>query len=136
MMQGLPPRRTPVSQPFWTALAREAIVLPICRACARFFFYPRYFCPHCGSRDTDWQSPTESATLHSFTIAEVPVSAAFAHLTRPVLAVAELHGVHLPTTVVDSAAKDLLIGAALIPVFDHAAYPNVTLLRFRLAPGN
>jgi len=131
-MQGLPPRQTLIAQPFWAALAADTIVLPFCRACSKFFFYPRNFCPHCGSRDTAWHGATLPATLYSFTIAEVPVSAAFTHLTRPVLAVAELHGVHLPTTVIDTVVEDIVIGAALAPVFDHTAYPNVTLLRFRV----
>lgn len=62
------------------------------------------------------------------------VSAAFAHLVRPVLAVAELHGVHIPTSLVDTAPEQIVIGMPLQPVFDHETYSGFTLLRFRGIP--
>ena len=133
-VRGLPPRATPTSRTYWSALAREEICLPNCRSCGRFFFYPRVFCPHCTSRDLTWLPATEPASLYTWSIAEVAVSAAFAHLVRPVLAVAELHGVHIPTSLVETAPERIVIGMPLQPVFDHETYSGFTLLRFRGIP--
>ena len=52
-------------------------------------------------------------------MAETPVSPHFAHLQRPILAVAELSiGVRVPTSLVDVIPEAVQIGMALTPVFD------------------
>jgi uncharacterized OB-fold protein len=130
-MLGLPPRTIPTSLIYWSAMAREEIYLPNCRTCGRFFFYPRIFCPHCTSRDLTWLPATETASLYTWSVAEVPVSAAFAHLVHPILAVAELHNVHIPTSLVDTPLDQIAIGMPLQPIFDHDTYAGFTLLRFR-----
>lgn len=133
MMRGLPPRMTATSKPYWDGLGRGEVVLQHCTACDRKVFYPRPFCPHCTSPSLDWRAVDGRASLYTFTIAEVPVSAAFAHLDRPILAVAEIEGVHIPTTLVDTDIDQVSIGMALDPVFDAATYPGLTLLRFKPA---
>jgi uncharacterized protein len=130
-MQGLPPRITPVSAPYWQALNADEIRLQQCGNCRRFVFYPRQHCCYCGGRSLQWTSAWDTPRLYTWTIAAVPVSAAFEHLQRPILAVAELHGVHLPTSVVETQLDRVRIGMKLQPVFDRASYPGVTLLRFR-----
>jgi uncharacterized OB-fold protein len=86
------------------------------------------------SRDLTWLAATDTASLYTWSVAEAAVSAAFAHLVRPVLAVAEIHGVHIPTSLVDTAAEKIAIGMPLQPVFDHETYAGFTLLRFRGIP--
>jgi uncharacterized protein len=130
-MDGLMPLTTEVSRPYVEALAREEIALQQCLACQRYVFYPRRHCPHCASRRLEWRRVEAPASLYTWSIAEVPVSAAFTHLRRPVLAVAELHGVHLPTTLVDTPQGSIRIGMLLEPVFDRETYAGFTLLRFR-----
>ena len=61
------------------------------------------------------------------------MSPAFAHLHRPVLAVAEIAGVHIPTTLVEVNPGQVSIGMSLDPVYDGSAYPGITLLRFKPA---
>lgn len=132
-MKGLPPRITETSRPFWDGLERGEIRLQQCSGCKRFVFYPRRHCPHCGGRDLQWTLASETPVLYSWTIAEAPVSAAYQHLVRPILAVAELHGVHLPTSIVDTEPERIRIGMKLQPVFDRTTYPGTTLLQFKAA---
>jgi uncharacterized protein len=129
-MQGLSPRITPLSAPYWQALDHEQIRLQKCCDCGRFVFYPRSHCPFCASRSLEWAIASDTPRLYTWTIAERPVSAAFQHLRRPILAVAELHGVHLPTSIVETPPEEIRIGMELRPVFDRTSYPGVTLLRF------
>jgi uncharacterized OB-fold protein len=133
-VDGLAPLTTEVSRPYREALAREEIAFQQCLSCQRYVFYPRRHCPHCGGRRLEWRRVEAVATLYTWSIAEIPVSAAYTHLRKPVLAVAELHGVHLPTTLVDTPRKLIRIGMPLEPVFDRATYPGFTLLRFRGSP--
>lgn len=131
-MTGAPPLVTEISRPWWDALAREEIILQRCDQCTRWVFYPRPFCPGCGGRALTWHPIDGAATLYTWSIAAVPVAPMFAHLDKPVLAVAALSvGVRVPTTLVDVDAANVRIGMALVPVFDHDTYPGVTLLRFR-----
>ena len=132
MSAGAPPVVTEVSRPWWDALARGEVAVQSCRGCEQWVFYPRPFCPHCGRRELTWRVVDPAATLSTWTIAEAPVSPHFAHLVRPVLAVAELTiGIRVPTTLVDVDPDAVRIGMPLAPVFDPATYPGDTLLRYR-----
>ena len=131
---GAPPIVSAVAKPWWDALAREEIALQRCGSCSAWVFYPRPFCPECGSRDLTWLPVDGAAVLYTWSIAQVPVAPPFAHLDRPVLAVAELAvGVRVPTSLVAIDPAQVRIGMALAPVFDHGTYAEATLLRFRPA---
>ncbi|SEO48771.1 Zn-ribbon domain-containing OB-fold protein [Trujillonella endophytica] len=134
MSAGAPPVVTEIARPWWDALARGEVAVQSCSSCAGWVFYPRPFCPSCGGRDLAWRTVDPAATLYTWTVAEAPVSPHFAHLHRPVLAVAELGiGVRVPTTLVHADPDDVRIGMALTPVFDAGTYPGFTLLRYRPA---
>jgi uncharacterized OB-fold protein len=133
-MKGVPPLISKISRPWWDALARRELALQSCLACSNWVFYPRPFCPHCGGRALEWRKVDGVATLYTWSVAETAVSPHFAHLQRPVLAVAELSvGVRIPTTLVDVKPEAVRIGMALEPAFDDLTYEGVTLLRFRPA---
>lgn len=59
---------SPEARPFWEAAARGELLVPVCRACAQPFFYPRTSCPRCGSRDLHWSTASGRGRLHAFTI--------------------------------------------------------------------
>lgn len=133
-MSGVPPIISECSRPFWDGLAQQRITIQRCDGCAAWVFYPRPFCPECGGRQLTWAEVDGDASLYTFTIAHVPVAKAFAHLDKPVLAVAELaSGVRLPTMLVDTDPARLKIGMPLLPVFDSTSHPEATLLHFRAA---
>jgi len=133
-LRGHPPLINKTSAPFWDALRREQIVLQHCQACGHWVFYPRIFCTNCESRELAWETVSGEATLYSFTVAEKPVSVAFRHRERDVLAIVQLkEGVRLPSTIVHIDPDAVRIGMRLEPVFDHDSYDNATLLRFMIA---
>ena len=133
-MNGAPPLISEVSRPWWDGLARGELTVQQCQACAHWVFYPRPFCPSCGSRELVWRQVDGSATLYTWSVARVAVSPAFEHLNQPILAVAELDiGVRIPTSLCDVQPEAVRIGMALTPVFDGDSYPGVTLLRYRPA---
>jgi len=47
------------------------MVLPQCGNCTRFHFYPRPYCPHCGSSELEWREASGEGTLYSYTIAHI-----------------------------------------------------------------
>ena len=131
-MKGAPPLISEVSKPWWDALRRRSVALQACLRCSQWIFYPRVLCPHCGGRDLEWREVDGTASLYTFSVAEAPVSQHFAHLERPILAIAELAPhVRVPTTLVDVEPEAVRIGMALAPVFDDETYEGVTLLRYR-----
>jgi uncharacterized OB-fold protein len=66
------PVPTPVSEPYWAALARRELTVQLCGRCGHRNFYPRLSCPVCGSRQLSWTPCTGRARLHSFVINHFP----------------------------------------------------------------
>lgn len=124
-----------VSRPYWNGLRQERILIQQCKACQSFIFYPRLLCPSCGG-EPGWREVAGRASLYTFTLAEAPVSPDFRDAGPLLLAVAELaEGVRIPTTLVNADPDAVSVGIALEPVFDHATFGDITLLRFRPAAG-
>jgi uncharacterized OB-fold protein len=63
-----PPRRTLETAPFWDACAERRLVLPQCVRCDELIWYPRAFCPFCGSPEVRWTGLSGRGTVYSFTI--------------------------------------------------------------------
>ncbi len=62
------PYPSPETQPFWDACKRHELVLPYCAECARFFFYPRTFCPRCFGDRLEWRNCSGRGTLYTFAV--------------------------------------------------------------------
>ena len=72
------PRPTPVSGPFWEALAQGRLVLQHCSRCGTWAHYPRLRCPHCLSDALVWEEVAASGTIYAMTVARTPTAAPFA----------------------------------------------------------
>jgi uncharacterized OB-fold protein len=68
MLDSVPLSPAPEARPFWEAANRHELVLPFCRTCQEFFFYPRPLCPRCGGRDLDWRRCTGQGRVHTFCV--------------------------------------------------------------------
>lgn len=44
------------------------VMLQKCAQCARFIFYPRVLCPHCGGEQLAWHEAEASGTVYSTTV--------------------------------------------------------------------
>lgn len=66
------PQPTPETQHFWDGCKAGELRLQRCCACAKSYFPPRPFCPHCGSREVEVYKASGKATLYSYNINHRP----------------------------------------------------------------
>lgn len=96
------------SQEFFDAAKRGELLIQRCPACARFQFYPRRHCLHCGSLDVEWAKAAGTGTLHTFSVVHRTPNPEFAEETPYVFAIVELdEGVRLTTRIVDVPFEEL-----------------------------
>lgn len=128
------PRPTPVSQPYWDALAAGHLEIPRCDSCSRLVFYPRVRCPHCGGESMTWERVEPTGTLVTVTATRQPTAPMFADDVPQRIAIVELDaGVRVTTTLVDVGDAPVEIGARVEGRF-VAGDEGVTMLHF--APAN
>lgn len=62
------PTPSPETQRFWDGTKKHELWIPYCRSCAKSYWYPRDFCPNCGSRDVEWRRSGGKGRVHTFAI--------------------------------------------------------------------
>jgi uncharacterized OB-fold protein len=124
------PPVTPETKPFWDATAEGRLVLPRCAACEAFVWYPRAFCPRCGSA-VEWVDASGRGTVYSFTVVHRGGQGPYRDAMPYVLAYVELdEGPRLLTNLVDCDVESLRIGEPVRAVFDPTG-EGPALVRFR-----
>ncbi|MCU1463742.1 MAG: Zn-ribbon OB-fold protein [Acidimicrobiales bacterium] len=114
--------------PFWDGAATDRLVIPRCRDCATFVWYPRAMCPECHSVDVAWVEVSGGGTIYSFTISHRAAGAWADHVPY-VIAYVELdEGPRVLTNIVGADLDALRIGDPVTPVFHAAGATKV--LRF------
>jgi uncharacterized protein len=115
------PKSNSETAPFWDALGEGRLQLPVCDLCHEAIWYPRLFCPNCGSEDVSWVASPARGTVYSFTVVERG-QGRWADHAPYVLAYVELEeGPRILTNIVGGAPDDVSIGAAVHAHFDHAS---------------
>lgn len=100
--QGPLPVKQPESDFYWEKAQAHELWLRRCNACEHAYFYPRDFCPDCGSRDVSWVQASGKGTLHTFAIVHrAPVPAFRDHVPFVVAMVDLEEGPRIPTNLVD-----------------------------------
>jgi uncharacterized OB-fold protein len=113
------PSPNALTERYWNAAARGELQLPRCDACGKFHFYPRTACPHCGSRQLQWQTVSGRGEVHSFTVVHRAPSKGFESLVPYVVAVVALaEGPHLMTRLTNVQPDAVRIGMPLQVVFE------------------
>jgi uncharacterized OB-fold protein len=122
--------------PFWTGAAEGRLVLPRCDACAHVVWYPRAWCPACGSGAVTWEAMRGEGTVYAVTVirkamgpwsAAAPYAAAYVELAEGPRLLANLE-VDDPTSV---RVGDAVV-AVFVPIPDLPAdAPPQAILRFR-----
>lgn len=72
-MPGPTPLPTPDTAPYWDGAAAGELRIQRCTSCTEYYFYPRPFCPRCGSTDVEWRVTSGRAILVSYVINHRPV---------------------------------------------------------------
>jgi uncharacterized OB-fold protein len=67
-MPGSTPLPTPDTAPYWEGAAAGELRIQQCTSCTEYYFYPRPFCPRCGSDAVEWRVTSGRATLISYVI--------------------------------------------------------------------
>ena len=129
------PTVTPDSVAFWDATSEGRLVLPRCRSCNEFIWYPRFFCPRCSSTDLEWCQVSGRGTIYSFTITRRGMGD-YKDAGPYVLAYVQLDvGPRMLTNVVDCDEANLEIGLPVEVVF-HDTGGSASLPRFRPLAGD
>lgn len=114
------PSPNPLTAPYWQAAQQGELTLPRCTVCAKFHFYPRAACPHCGCRQLAWQPVAGRGEVYSFTVVHRAPSKGFEDLVPYVVAVVALdEGPHLMTRLVQIIPADVRIGMRVQVVFER-----------------
>ena len=116
---------------FWRATTESRLLFTRCDSCSEPTWYPREFCPHCGTLDVTWEEASGRGHIHSFTVVRRGGLGPYAGPTPYVLAYVELdEGVRMMTNIVDVDEADLRIGLPVTVVFQptdgEASLPRFT----------
>ena len=123
-----PPTPGPDDAPFWDAAAQDRLVLPRCRACGIFIWYPRTFCPDCHRSDVEWTDASGIGTVYSFTVS-YRGPGPWAEQAPYVIAYVELdEGPRVLTNIVGVDPEAVRVGDRVTAVFEPAGSTKV--LRF------
>jgi uncharacterized protein len=100
--------------PFWAATREHRLTVQRCSDCGSSRFYPRTFCPRCGSDRMEWIDCHGTGTVYSYTVLHRPPSEAFAAAVPYVVAIVQLtEGPHLMTNVEGCVPDQVRIGMAV-----------------------
>lgn len=125
------PVPTPLTQPFWDALAEHTIRIQYSPSLEEYVFYPRPLAPHTLADDLQWRQISGMGTLYTYTITTRPVSPHFAEAGPMVLAVVQWdEGPKFSTELVNVEHADISIGMRVKPVFCDYPESDITMLRY------
>lgn len=133
MTSSLPAPAPPVTletQPFWDATAEGRLVLPHCDECTTVIWYPRAFCPACGSTSVSWVDAAGTGSVYSCTVVRKG-QGAYREAAPYVVAYVELdEGPRMMTNVVGCDPDAVTIGMRVEVTFE-ATDKGTALPRFR-----
>ncbi len=131
--EGPLPIRQPESDFYWERTRAHELWVRNCDSCKAPYFYPRDFCPSCGSNQVSWLKCSGKGILHTFAIVERSPIPAFRDKVPFVVAIVELaEGPRLPTNLVGVAAvpNQITVGMEVEVVFEDLT-EEITLPVFR-----
>ena len=129
------PQPTPTTQPYWDGIAQGELRIQRCEACARHVFYPREYCPHCGSCSLAWVRATGHARVVTYVISYKPARG-FEERCPYVIAIVELdEGVRMMTNLVDIEPSPDVIALDMQVQVTFRIHDGITLPLFRPTSG-
>jgi hypothetical protein len=134
------------SAPFWEATRTGTLLVQWCTPCDRGIFYPRSFCPYCGTPGADsgasaadgastleWRTASGRATVHAVTVEHNPAAtgSTFSGGQPYAVALVDLdEGVRMMTNIVGCVPEDVHPGLAVTvtwePLSDGRQLPLFT----------
>ena len=108
------PTVTPLTQPFWDAVADGRLLIQRCGACGAAVFYPRQVCPRCWSEDLAWVAASGKARLKSYSTVFKPGHPGWADAAPYVVGLVELEEGPTMLTHILVPAPALRVGVGLV----------------------
>ena len=89
------PLQNPENHTYWEQAQQGRWMLKHCLACDVSHHYPRPYCPHCGSDQTEWRASAGEGAIYTFTRmvrgVETPYLMAYVRLDEGVTVLTHLH---------------------------------------------
>jgi uncharacterized OB-fold protein len=127
------PYVSPDNKEFWAATAEGRLLLRRCDDCAEYIWYPRPFCPGCGSLKTSWVQASGEGTVYTFTIVHRSNVPGYRDAAPYVVAYVELaEGPRIMTNVTGCEPSDVTVGMPVRVTFDDTGEGSA-LFRFQPA---
>ena len=121
------PNPDAATEPYWAAAREHRLVMPHCKDCGYYHFYPRTLCPRCSSARLAWTDCSGRGVVYSFTVVHRAPSPTFASAVPYVVAAVKLdEGPNLMTNIVGCAPDAVRIGMPVRVTF-HRASDEITL---------
>lgn len=118
---------------YWASGRDGKLLLPQCQACGKAHWYPRLYCPHCGSDKLEWIACSGKGVIHTFTVVRQSGQKYFKTRVPYVLAMVALdEGPFLMTNIIDCDVGTVAIDAPVTVVFEKLA-DDVSVPLFKLA---
>ena len=118
------PLQNPENQFFWTQAQARKLALKHCLSCDTPHHYPRSYCHHCGSDQTEWRVSKGLGEVYSFTRmvrgVEQPFLMAYVRLDEGVELLTHLQTSDWPAVAIGMRVKvDFLVSASgqNVPIF-------------------
>ncbi|MCB1704062.1 MAG: OB-fold domain-containing protein [Halioglobus sp.] len=124
---------TPLTQPYWDAVAQGRLALQRCVSCRHWIHFPEPRCPRCGGHELQFEAVAGVGVVESFSVIHrsfVPGYGPGPYVIAWV-ALPEQPGLRVMTNIVDSDPQAVTIGAAVSLCFeqrgDFGEIPQFTL---------
>ena len=127
------PLPSPEAKFFWEKTKAHELWIPWCRACEASYWFPRDFCPTCGSRDVEWRRASGRGKVYTFAIQYRAWHPGWANEVPYVTALIDLEeGVRMFSNVigVDPTPEGVRCDMAVEAVFEDVS-DEITLVKFR-----
>ena len=125
----LPDTNLELTREFWTAAAREELVIPRCGGCGRWNWYPSEQCPGCGDTDLPWTAVSGRGTLFSWAVVRRAFVEPFAEKVPYVTGLVALNedpAVRLVASIVECPPDRLQVDMPLRVVFRPLSFSEVS----------
>jgi uncharacterized OB-fold protein len=122
------------SEPFWQAAKEGRFLIMHCRTCDRTYFYPRRYCPHCWSDETEWRESSGRGMVYTYSVVHQNPAPPFNEWTPYAVVLVDLEeGVRVMANWDREASLEALAVGAAVAVTFEAINDTISLPRFRPA---
>ena len=128
------PPPTSITKAYWERAKQGVFVLPYCRACGTYTYYPRSVCMRCLSRDLEWREASGRGTIYSFAIVRHPAPGFEGAVPYVIVSVDLEEGTRMMANLLTDDLDSVRIGLPVQVTFEELT-PDIHLPQFIPATG-